>query len=151
MLQCVEVYTAPARPTLPSSDGNTRWCVAVYCSVVLCVALFGRVLRWGAGLVVRWSVWRLSAFHHVYCSAVYCSVLQCVAVCCSVVQCVAVCGASMPFIMPSSNDDASSIVLQCVAVCCSVLQCVAVCCSVLQCVAVRCSVLQCVKSYCNVL
>jgi len=50
--------------------------------------------------------------------AVYCSVLQFVAVCCSVY---AVCCS----------------VLQCVAVCCSVLQCVAVCCSVLQCVAVR--------------
>jgi len=61
--------------------------------------------------------------------AVYCSVLQCVAIyqmmrvsaeCCSVLQCVAVFYS----------------VLQCVAVCCSVLQCVAVCCSVWQCVAI---------------
>jgi len=45
-------------------------------------------------------------------------VVQCVALFCSVLQCVAVCR------------------MQCAALFCSVLQCVAVCCSVLQCVAV---------------
>jgi len=60
----------------------------------------------------------------IVCDAVWCTVLQRVAVCCSALQCVAVCCS----------------VLQCVAVCCSVLQCVcgvfALCYSVLQCVAV---------------
>jgi len=69
------------------------------------------------------------------CVAVYCSVLQRIAVCCSVLQCAAVyCS-----------------VLQCIAVCCSVLQCVAVWCSVLQCVVACCSVLQCVAVCCSVL
>jgi len=78
----------------------------------------------------------------VACAAVYCSVLQCVAVwnrdpklkCCFVLQRVAVCCS----------------VLQCFAECCCVLQCVieapsyivAACCSVLQRFAVCCSVLQ---------
>ena len=56
-------------------------------------------------------------------SAVFCRVLQCVAVCCSILQGVAVCCS----------------VLQCVAGCCSVLQCNAVCGRVLQCVAVCCT------------
>jgi len=58
------------------------------------------------------------------CVAVYCSVLQHVAVCCSMLQCVADTG---------QMHDIE-------AVCCSVLQCVAMCCSVLRCVAVCCSV-----------
>jgi len=52
-------------------------------------------------------------------------VLRYVAVFCSVLQCVAV------------HTQAQTRVE---AACCSVLQCVAVCCSVLQCVAVCCSV-----------
>ena len=59
-----------------------------------------------------------------------CSVLQRVAVYCSVLQCVAV----------SKYDVNRSLSTQiCDVMCCSMLQCVAVCCSVLQCVAVRCS------------
>ena len=50
-----------------NSDGFC-WQVALYCSVLLCVAVCYLVLS---------------------CFAVCCSVLQCVAVCCSVLQCVA--------------------------------------------------------------
>jgi len=75
--------------------------------------------------------------------AVYCSVLQCVAVCCRL-----------------RERKVRAEELQCVAMCCSVSQCVAVCCRLrerkvkaeeLQCVAmccsVCCSVLQCVADY----
>jgi len=65
------------------------------------------------------------------------SVQQCGAVWCSVVQCVAVCRSWCAL----GTSAGCCSVLQCVAVCCSVLQCVAVCCSVLQCVAVCSSVL----------
>ena len=74
------------------------------------------------------------------CVAVYCSVLQRVAVCCSVLQC------SPRMICARSATCFRRSMLQCVAVCCSVLQCVAVLCNVLQCVAVCCSVLQCVAA-----
>ena len=67
--------------------------------------------------------------------------VQCVAVWCSVLQCVAVCS----LICNSTDLSLSEPKVQCVAVCCSLLQCVAVCCRVLQCVAVCCSVLQCVS------
>jgi len=73
-------------------------CVAVWCSVlqcVACVAVWCSVMQCDA---VCCSVWQ--------CVAVCCSVLQCVTVCCSVSQCVAVCRS----------------MLQSVAVCCSVLQ-----------------------------
>jgi len=60
-----------------------------------------------------------SAFAHILCVAVCCSVLQCVAVCCSVLQ----------LIKSFLNKPT------CVAVCCGVLLCVAVCCRVRQCVA----------------
>jgi len=99
---------------------------------------------------------------HVCVVAMWCSVLQCVAVCwrlftlesiifecrashvcivavcCSVLQCVAACRSMLQCVAVCCR------VLQCVTACCSMLQYVAVCCSVLQCVAVCCSVLQCV-------
>jgi len=67
------------------------------------------------------------------------SVLQCVAVYCNVLQYVA--------LYPSKqcvNFDLYHSHWECVTVYCSVLQCVALYCSVLQCVALYCSVLQCV-------
>ena len=80
--------------------------------------------------------------------AVWCRVLQCVAVCCSELQCVAVCcsEAEPKLIAPLGSPLCYS-----VAMCCHVLQCVAVCCHVLQCVAMRCHVLQCVAVCCSVL
>ena len=94
-------------------------CVAVWCSLLQCVAVRGN----GSSLCRV-----LPLFVTVCCSvlqyvAVWCSVLQCDAACCSVLQCVAVTlhGSSFYSVFPL-----------CVAVCCSVLQCVAVCCSVLQ-------------------
>ena len=93
------------------------------------------------------------------CIAVYCSVLQCVAVisvwadmlllhitmCGRVMQCNAICCSLLQYVAVCCSDFGLGIYvvalrLQRVAVCCSVLQCVA--CSVLQCVAVCCSVLQ---------
>jgi len=76
--------------------------------------------------------------------AVWCSVLQCVAVCYSVVPHVAV-HIFIALVCSWRNCVSDCCVLQCAAVCCSVAvfcsmwQCVAVCCSVLQCVAVCCS------------
>jgi len=65
--------------------------------------------------------------------AVYCCVLQRVAVCRSALQCVAECCGVVQFVAVCCQCVAG--VLRCVAVCCSVLpvccQCVAVCCSVL--------------------
>ena len=88
------------------------------------------------------------------CVAVYCIVLQCVAVCWSVVygsvlQCVAVCcsahvkvqGHSLDEVVCRADMCACCRVFQCIAESCSVLQCVAVCCSVLQGIGVRYSVL----------
>ena len=63
------------------------------------------------------------------------SVVQCGAVWCSVLQCVALVVLDVFFRLVSTG------VLQCMQ--CDVLHCIAVCCSVLQCVAVWCSVLQC--------
>jgi len=81
------------------------WCVAVCCSVLLCVA---SELTFCSGL--QWVV--------VSFNAVGCSGLQCAAVCCSVLQrVVAYCSVL--------ND------LQCTAGCWCVLQCVAVCCTLL--------------------
>jgi len=79
------------------------WCVAVYCNVLLRVAVCHTFFCFALEFLVMQGVaaWR-RALHGV---AVRCSVLQCVAVCCSV--------------------------LQCVAVWCSVLQCVSVCCGTL--------------------
>jgi len=87
--------------------------------------------------------------------ALWCSVLQCVAVCCSVLQCVAVCC--------SVFDDADLFALyqhhirlafmSCVVLCCGVLRCVAVCGNVLQTShhVMPCSVLQCVSVWRSVL
>jgi len=113
------------------------------------------------------------------CVAVWCNVVQCVAVCwwpcrccawtagratvcCSVLQYVAVwCrvlqSVAVHYSVLQCVEDHVNVVLgeqverYCVAVCCSVLQCAAVRCSVLQCVAVCCSVLQCVAVCCSVL
>jgi len=88
----------------------------------------------------RYSSWLQTLHQHTLAClptplvAVWCNVVQCVAVRGSTWQCVAVCGS----------------VWQCEAVCCNVLQCVAVCCSVLQCVAVCCSAWQCVAVCCRV-
>jgi len=85
-------------------------------------------------------------------------VVQCGAVWCSVLQCVAVLHDISGQIRVAGCAQCVAGVLQCVAVCCSALQCIAVCCSVLQCVAgvlhcvaVWCRVLQCVALYCSVL
>ena len=130
MLQCVAVYfhTSDMLP-IPGNMGNKNTagsvlrCVAVCCSMLLCV--FTRETRYlfqvtwehedgTTDITIAEPIARLE----VCCRC--CSVLQCVAVCRSVSQCVTVCCS----------------VLQCVVVCCSVLQCVVVCCSVLQCLAV---------------
>ena len=105
--------------------------VAVYCSVLQCVA-------------VRCSV--------LQCVAVCCSVLQGVAVCCSVLQCVAACCSVLQCVVTCCSvlQQVRSL-LQCVAVYCSVLQCIAVYCSVWRYVAVWGSVLQCVAVCGNVL
>jgi len=101
--------------------------VAVYCSVLQCVA-------------VCCSGYRATTSSSIYymCGAMCCIVLQCVAVCCSGYR----------------ATTSSSICYMCGAVCCNVLQCVAVAIELLhlalystcvvQCVAVCCSVLQCV-------
>jgi len=65
------------------------------------------------------------------CVAVWCSVLQRVAVC--------MCAASTN----SVSWAARNLVMQCGAMCCSVVQCVVLSCTVLQCGAVCCSVVQC--------
>ena len=88
--------------------------------------------------------------------AVWCSVLQCVAMCCSVLQCAAVCCSVLQCVIVYCSAAFGCFflacrTLQCVAVCCSMLQYVAVCCSMLQCVVARCSVLQCVAVCCSVL
>ena len=98
-------------------------CIAVRCSV--CADSTGHV---GTEIGTRQEIFANADFSAIS-VAVWCSVLQCVAVCCSVMQ-------------KSAHDTRHSLkltslqfALQCVAVCCSVLQCVSVCCSVLQCVA----------------
>ena len=94
-------------------------CVAVVCSVLLCVLLVAFKSTASCSPVLP-----LSSGEHLMCVALYwCSELQCGAVWYNVVQRGAVCCS----------------VLQCVAVCCSVLQCAAVCCSALQCVAMCCA------------
>jgi len=116
MLQCVAVCK----------------CVAVRCSVLQCVqccVLHLRVVRLDVPVCVQAGRVFQRVAVYICCVllqcfvAVYCSVLQCVAVCCSVLQCAAMC-CNVP----------DHISLECrVTLCCSVLQCVAVCCSVLQC------------------
>jgi len=66
--------------------------------------------------------------------AVYCSVLQCVAVCCSVCNSY-VCAWLQPHMCDLIIVTIWRFWSGDTWVCCSVLQCVAVCCSVLQCVA----------------
>ena len=95
-------------------------CVAVCCSVLQCVAVILRNVKY------------ISQFFSMKHILVCCSVLQCVAVCCSVLQCVAV-------ILRNVNYFSQFFSMKHILMCCSVLQCVAVCCSVLQCVAVCCS------------
>jgi len=82
-------------------------CVAVYFSVLQCVAVW-------TGINAPSTSQGCMVSKELQCVAVCCSVLRCVAVWSGVLQCDAVCCS----------------VMQCVAVCCSVLQCVAVCCSV---------------------
>jgi len=71
-------------------------------------------------------------------------VVQCVAVWCRVVLCVAVWCSVVPCVAVWCS------VLPCGAVCCRVVPCVAVWCSVVQCVAVCCSVLPCGAVWCRV-
>jgi len=101
----------------------------------------------------------------VQCGAVWCSVVQCVAVqimvqrkrsvplksvmCYRVLQCVDFHGVVQCVAVRCSVLHGAFLkeYLHCVAVyyrCCSALQCVAVYCSVLQCIVVCCSVLRCV-------
>jgi len=77
------------------------------------------------------------------CGAVWCIVLQYVAVCYSVLQCANL-SARETFgkTSPGAPLGLGCSALYYIAVCCSVLQCAAVCCSVLQCGAACCSVLQ---------
>jgi len=93
---------APAPLTLPSTDDNARWCVAVCCSVLQGVAVCCRVLQGVAGCY---------------------RVLQGVAVCCCVMQCVAVCRS----VYSPSASHPPVLRWQYQVVCCSVLQCSAVC------------------------
>jgi len=84
----------------------------------------------------------LNVLKNARCVAVYCMVVQCVAVCCEdLLQCVFRSSehiAAVPSCMQPQCVAAYCSVLQRVVVRYSVLQCVAVCCSVLQCVAVCC-------------
>jgi len=104
-----------------------KW-LAVYCSVLQCVAVPGR--RRDAGC---------------------CIVLQGVAVCCSMLQGVAV----LQYVAVYCGTK-SATVLQYAAVCCSVLPCIAVYHSAFHCEALPrhgpcCSVLQCAAAYSSVL
>ena len=72
-----------------------------------------------------------------------------VAVWCGLLECVAVCVCRSIYLYVTGSLE--SLMCQCVAVCCSVVQYVAVCCSVVQYVAVCCSVLQCGAVCCSVL
>jgi len=76
--------------------------------------------------------------------AVFCSVLQCVAVCYGVMLCGVVWCGTLQY------DAVWCSVLQRVAVCYSVMQCSAMWCSVLQSGAVCCNVLPCVAVFCRV-
>jgi len=114
-------------------------CDGVWCSLLQCVAVCCSDSIFPPALFELND--SFEALQHV---AVYCSMLQSVAVFCRAMQCVAVDSFVSTFPSAIFKIHDSSEVLRCVAVCCSVLQCVAVRCSVLQCVAVRCSVLQCV-------
>jgi len=136
-------------------------CVAVCCSVLLCVAVsvitlntchFARVSATNKGTKVAEQ-----CHCSLFCLVLSCSVLFCLAVsccdkqknhgtstvCCCVLLCLAVC--CCVFARKSAM-----VCAQCLAVCCSVSQCNAVCPQrrapwyehsvVVQCVAVRCSV-----------
>ena len=67
-------------------------CVAVYCSVLQCVAFLSLVTLSGNSQFTSPFHKSLSPLERVSsrCVTVCCSVLQCVAVCCSVLLCVAV-------------------------------------------------------------
>jgi len=136
-------------------------CVAVCCSVLLCVAvqhknaqmcIFSSILNLPCTMTIgltfeklyQW-VWTAiledEVFVRKYIGAFLCgSVLQSVAGCCRVLQCGALCSnvlqcvAAMSLFANTSASSSSSPTLMCRRV----LQCVAVCCSVLQCVAVCC-------------
>jgi len=107
--------------------------LSCFCWHICCfrrnICCFGRFLNWFRLFLPAFKiggVWRFVA--------VWCSVVQRVAVCCSVSK------------LERSKVICPQLYIVCViAACCSVLQCATVwCCSVLQCVAVCCSVLQCV-------
>jgi len=87
VLQCF-VVCGLTKSLAVGTGGDGLWCeifvlqcVAVFCSVLQCVAV---------------------------CCSVYCSVLQCVAVCiavwCSVLQCVAVCGLTKSLAVGAGGD-----------------------------------------------
>jgi len=144
VLQCV----AEGCFVLQEDESHRIYLMCMGCSVLQCVAVCCSVLLCVAGRRVT------SHIHICVCVAVCCSLLQCVAECCFVLQ-----------EDESRRIYLYVYVLQCVAVCCSVLQCVAECCFVLQedelhriylyvyvlqCFAVLCSVLQCVAVCCLV-
>jgi len=111
--------------------------VAVYCSVLQCVAIVLQLF-----CDCRASLARLDLF-------VSYSVLQCVAVCCSVLQFIAAVLQCVAVVLQLCCDCgaacASFNLLMSALACCSVLQCVCVCCS---CVAGCCSECQCVPHEC---
>ena len=121
-------------------------CVAVCCSVLVCVALCFVEVQCGAACcsVVQYVSYTACSSHHMILSPslpltlqVCCSVLQCVAVCCSVLQCVAVCCSSAHTFKRDLHSysrcgccDAGRIIhhhVLCVCVCVCVYVCVCVC------------------------
>jgi len=140
-------------------------CVAACCSLLQCVEVHCKTWNMFCDFTTKMTCeifffvtsWE-GRIHSLFATmrgehsvAVYCSVLQCVAVCCNVL---------LLFMMMRGEHSGAVCcsVLQCAAVCCSVLpliaqmrgtHSVAVCCMVLQGLAVCCSVLQCVVMFCD--
>jgi len=134
-------------PSLLRAPAHVFSCVAVGCSVLQCVAMFGSVLQLNDMSLLPIIIEGSRAGFFVCCSvlqrvAVCCDLMIClffqslfrarVAACGSVLQHVAVCCSCVICLSFSSLLRAPAQVSQRGAVCCSVLQCVAACGSVLQ-------------------
>jgi len=130
------------------------WFIAVCCSVLQSVAVFGSavccsVLQCVPSLAQPTTAPDLDAVEVLIAG----EILQCVVAFCSVAACCSVLQCSVLHCVPSLAQPTTAPDLDAVEVltrvrCSSVLQCVAMCCSVLQCVAMCCSVLQCSMLQC---
>jgi len=104
-------------------------CVAVCCSVWLCVVVRCSALQCSIASIFT----RQYLVRYLQRVAACCSVLQRVAACCSELQWVVACCSELQcFILNIFTRQYLVRDLRCVAACCSVLQCVVMCCSVLQ-------------------